>query len=51
MTIGKKFMIKLSLVFIVVGLLLSFAGFASSGFDLNSYTIDQTNWYRVIRFE
>lgn len=51
MKIGKKFIIKLSISFIILGSVFSFIGFASSGFDTDSYSVNQNNWYRVVRFD
>ncbi|MFL2071693.1 hypothetical protein ACEN32_05240 [Marinilactibacillus psychrotolerans] len=51
MKIGKKFLVKLSLSFIIVGITFSFLGFALSGFDTDSYQVNQDKWYRVVHFE
>lgn len=51
MKIGKKFIVKLSLAFIILGITFSFLGFASSGFDTDNYKTNQNNWYRVVRFD
>jgi hypothetical protein len=47
----KKFCLKLSFVLILMGLLISFIGFAISGFDKNAYkTSGEDHWYRTITF-
>ncbi|WP_208559220.1 hypothetical protein [Marinilactibacillus kalidii] len=51
MKIGKRFLIKLSLTFMLVGAIVSFIGFASSGFDIDQYAENQHHWYRVVHFE
>lgn len=51
MRIGRKFLVKLSLSFIILGITVSFLGFALSGFDLDSYKPNQDNWYRIVHFD
>ncbi|MFC6463766.1 hypothetical protein ACFP65_01930 [Marinilactibacillus sp. GCM10026970] len=51
MKIGKTFLTKLSVAFMVIGLCISFIGYAISGFDTENYIDNQNSWYRVVHFE
>jgi hypothetical protein len=50
MRINNKFIITISIIFMVIGLILSVVGFAMSGFSIEAYERDTSDWFQVINF-
>lgn len=50
MRINNKFIIFISITFMIIGLILSIIGFAMSGFSIQAYERDTNDWFQVINF-
>lgn len=48
--INKRLILMLGSAFIVLGLLIFFLGFASSGFSPEAYIIQNRPWYQLFDF-
>lgn len=48
--INEKFLIKLSISFILIGILCSMIGYALSGFDTTKYIRTNHPWYQLVQY-
>lgn len=48
--INKRFFVFLSLLFIIIGLVITFIGFSMSGYSPDAYNIEHRRWYQLVGF-